>query len=135
MANTPKKENHVLSTILTLGGFFLGAFLITKLTHQETPDAPLSKESTAKKKEQKPEVKIEEKEIETEEKILGLNARQVNILKVVKEKGIVTPKDLQVLAPDVSSRTLRRDMDVLAKGKYISQKGSTKSTFYKYIGR
>jgi len=131
MATTPKKENHALSTILTLGGIFLGAFLITKLTHQETSTTHLSKESSVKKKEEKSEIKIEK----TEEKILGLNERQVHILKVVKEKGIVTPRDLQILVPDVSSRTLRRDMDVLAKEKYISQKGSTKSTFYKYIGR
>jgi len=131
MANTPKKENHVLSTILTLGGIFLGVFLITKLTHQETSTTPLSKESPEKKKQGKPEAKIEK----VEEKILGLNDRQVRILKVVKEKGIITPKDLQTLVPDVSSRTLRRDMDALAKEKYISQKGSTKSTFYKYIGR
>lgn len=131
MTTTPKKENHALSTILTLGGIFLGAFLITKLTRQETSTTPLSKESGEKKKEEKPEVKIEK----TEEKILGLNDRQIRILKVVKEKGIITPKDIQTLVPDVSSRTLRRDMDVLAKEKYISQKGSTKSTFYKYIGR
>lgn len=131
MATTPKKENHALSTILTLGGIFLGAFLITKLVRQETSTTPLSKESGEKKKEEKPEIKIEK----TEEKILGLNERQIRILKVVKEKGIITPKDIQALVPDVSSRTLRRDMDVLAKKKYISQKGSTKSTFYKYIGR
>jgi predicted HTH transcriptional regulator len=139
MATTPKKENHALSTILTLGGIFLGAFLITKLTHQETSSTPLSKESGGKKKEE--EIQPDEGspravlEKEVEEKILGLNERQARILKVVKEKGIVTPKDLQILVPDVSSRTLRRDMDVLAKEKYISQKGSTKSTFYKYIGR
>lgn len=131
MATTPKKENHALSTILTLGGIFLGAFLITKLTHQETSSTPMSKESPEKKTEGKPEVKVEK----VEEKNSGLNDRQIRILKVVKEKGIITPKDIQTLVPDVSSRTLRRDMDVLAKEKYISQKGSTKSTFYKYIGR
>jgi|GEM_PF-773576 len=135
MATTPKKENHALSTILTLGGIFLGAFLITKLTHQETSSTPMSKENPEKKTqpdEGSPRAALEKK---SEEKILGLNDRQIQILKVVKEKGIITPKDIQILVPDVSSRTLRRDMDVLAKEKYISQKGSTKSTFYKYIGR
>ena len=135
MATTPKKENHALSTILTLGGIFLGAFLITKLTHQETSSTPLSKESPEKEirpDEGSPRAALKK---EAEEKILGLNDRQIQILKVVKEKGIITPKDIQILVPDVSSRTLRRDMDVLAKEKYISQKGSTKSTFYKYIGR
>ena len=131
MQNTPKQENRTLNTILTLGGIFLGVVLITKLTHQETCIEPLGKESDGGDKSQKPEIEV----VKKEEKILGLNTRQVEILHVVKERGIITPKDLQKLVPNVSSRTLRRDMDVLAKEKYISQKGSTKSTFYKYIGR
>jgi len=125
-----KKQNGTLNTILTLAGIFAGAYLITKLTHQDTDDKPLSKESSGGEKKginkTEPVVK--------EEKIEGLNSRQIKILNVVKEKGIITPKNLQSLVPDVSSRTLRRDMDALAKLKYISQKGSTKSTFYKYIG-
>ncbi len=131
METSPKKQNHTLSTILTLGGIFLGAFLITKLTRQETSEPSSSKESGVGEKEKKSEIKIEK----VEEEIPGLNNRQARMLKVVKEQGIITPKDMQKLIPDVSSRTLRRDMDVLAKEKYISQKGSTKSTFYKYIGR
>ncbi len=131
METSLKRENQTLNTILALGGIFLGAFLITKLTHRETHKGTLSKESDAV--EEKEEIKVEAKKIAPE--ILGLNERQARILKVVKEKGIITPKEIQSLVPDVSSRTLRRDMDVLAKEKYISQKGSTKSTFYKYIGR
>lgn len=131
MQTSQKKENRTLNTILTLSGILLGVFLITKIKHQETCTTPLSKESDETEKIIKPKIKIEK----TETKVDGLNIRQREILEVVKEKGIVTPKDLQKLIPDVSSRTLRRDMDVLAKQKYISQKGSTKSTFYKYIGR
>lgn len=131
MQTSQKKENRTLNTILTLSGILLGAFLITKLKHQETYTTPLSKESDEGDKTEKPKVEIQKIEKNSE----GLNERQTEILAVVKEKGIITPKDLQKLVPDVSSRTLRRDMDVLAKKKYISQKGSTKSTFYKYIGR
>jgi predicted HTH transcriptional regulator len=131
METSPKKTDLTLNTILTLGGIFLGAFLITKLTRRETPKVGLSKESDVAGGEEK--IKTEAKKIEPE--IPGLNERQTKILKVVKEKGIITPKELQSLAPGVSSRTLRRDMDALAKEKYISQKGSTKSTFYKYVGR
>lgn len=131
METSPKRENQTLNTILALGGIFLGAFLITKLTHRETRKVTLSKESDVAEKER--EIKVEVKKIEP--KIFGLNERQARILKVVEEKGIITPKELQTLVPDVSSRTLRRDMDVLAKEKYILQRGSTKSTFYKYIGR
>jgi len=131
MNNTPRKQSNTLSTILTLGGIFLGAILITKLTHRETSGTPLSKESDVEKKIVTPKI-VKEK---IEDKIPGLNDRQVRILKVIKEQGIIMPKDLQALIPDVTSRTLRRDMDVLVREKYILQKGSTKSTFYKYIGR
>lgn len=127
MQISQKKENGTLNTILTLSGILLGAFLITRLTHQETSDDTLSKESDTKVKPEKVKIPLE--------KIEGLNSRQVEILHLVKERGMVTPKILQKFNPEVSSRTLRRDMDVLAKAKYISQKGSTKSTFYKYIGR
>lgn len=126
MANPSKHNDGVWNTILTLAGIAAGAFLITKLTHQETPKPPMSKESV-------PKLKIEEKM--PEPKMDGGNDRQQRILAVVKEKGMITPKELQSLLPDVSTRTLRRDMDALAKAKLVSQKGSTKSTFYKYTGK
>ncbi len=126
MANSSKKNDGVLGTILTLAGVVAGVFLITKLTHQETHKIPMSKESDPKPK---------LKETAPEQKLDGGNDRQQRILAVVKEKGMITPKELQSLLPDVSTRTLRRDMDSLAKAKLVSQKGSTKSTFYKYIGK
>lgn len=126
MANSSKKSDGALGTILTLAGVVAGAFLITKLTHRETPKAPMSKESD-------PKLKL--KETAPEQKLDGGNDRQQRILSVVKEKGMITPKELQLLLPDVSTRTLRRDMDALAKAKLVSQKGSTKSTFYKYTGK
>ncbi len=126
MVNSSKHSDGVWSTILTLAGVAAGVFLMAKLTHQETSKVPMSKESD-------PKPKLEEKI--TEPKMDGGNGRQQRILAVVKEKGMITPKELQSLLPDVSTRTLRRDMDALAKAKLISQKGSTKSTFYKYIGK
>lgn len=126
MANSSKHSDGVWSTILTLAGVAVGVFLITKLTHQETSKVPMSKESD-------PKPKLEEKT--PEPKMDGGNDRQQRILAMVKEKGMITPKELQSLLPDVSTRTLRRDMDALAKAKLVSQKGSTKSTFYKYIGK
>ena len=126
MANSSKNSNGVWGTILTLAGVAAGVFLITKLTHQETHKVPMSKESDPKPK---------LKETAPEQKLDGGNDRQQRILAVVKEKGMITPKELQSLLPDVSTRTLRRDMDALAKAKLVSQKGSTKSTFYKYTGR
>ena len=125
--NTPQKnDNGILNTVLVLAGVVAGVFLIKKLVHQETKEAPMSKKSTSRPKGDLvvPEPKVE-----------GANDRQQKIMKAIKEKGMITPKELQILLPEVSTRTLRRDMDVLAKAKLISQKGSTKSTFYKYIGR
>ena len=124
MSNSPKNSNGVLNTVLVLVGVVAGVFLIKKLVQQETQGPTLSKESDLKPKE---EMK------RSQPKIGGLNERQQKIVETVKEKGIITPKELQELLPNVSTRTLRRDMDVLAKGKLVSQKGNTKSTFYKYI--
>jgi len=126
MVNSSKKSDGALGTILTLTGVVAGVFLITKLAHRETPKVPMSKESDPKPK---------LKETVPEQKLDGGNDRQQRILAVVKEKGMITPKELQSLLPDVSTRTLRRDMDALAKAKLVSQKGSTKSTFYKYTGK
>lgn len=124
MSNSPKNSNGVLNTVLVLVGVVAGVFLIKKLVQQETQGPTLSKESDLKPKE---EMK------RSQPKIGGLNERQQKIVETVREKGIITPKELQELLPNVSTRTLRRDMDVLAKGKLVSQKGNTKSTFYKYI--
>ena len=126
MANSSKHSDGVWGTILTLAGVAAGVFLITKLTRQETHEAPMSKESALKPK---------LKDTESESKADGRNDRQQRILRVVREKGMITPKELQSLLPDVSTRTLRRDMDALSKAKLVSQKGSTKSTFYKYTGK
>lgn len=126
MANSSKKNDGAFGTILALAGVVAGVFLITKLTHQETHGIPTSKESD-------PKPKLED--TPSGPKVDSGNDRQRKILELAKEKGIVTPKELQSRFPDVSTRTLRRDMDALAKAKLVSQRGSTKSTFYKYIGK
>jgi predicted HTH transcriptional regulator len=84
-------------------------------------------------KESDPDSGLKGSKLET--KSYGGNDRLQRILSVVRERGIITPKELRILFPEVSTRTLRRDMDVLAKAKLVSQKGSTKSTFYKYTGK
>jgi predicted HTH transcriptional regulator len=126
MENSSKKGDGVLETILTIAGIITGVFLITKLVRQETHEVPMSKESD-------PDSGLKGSKLET--KSYGGNDRLQRILSVVRERGIITPKELRILFPEVSTRTLRRDMDVLAKAKLVSQKGSTKSTFYKYTGK
>ena len=111
-----------MGIIIGLVGFILGAFLIKKIIqerqHQEL--TPKVQKGICPKK-------------VSEEKFLDVNPRQQKIFDMLKEKKKISSKDLVSLVPSVSTRTLRRDMDVLVKLGVASQKGSTKSTYYKYI--
>ena len=60
----------------------------------------------------------------------GLNERQRGILKLMNKKKVVLPSEIYDLYPNVSTRTLRRDMDVLVDLHFVSQEGSTKDTKY-----
>ena len=115
-----KKERAILNTILGLSGFLLGAFLITKIVHGSSTKPDTSKKGVVGKKEGK---KIDE----------SLNARQKKTMEILAAGGRVTVKELVVHFPGVSTRTLRRDMDVLVGSGYVSQEGSTKSTYYRYL--
>ena len=60
----------------------------------------------------------------------SLNERQKGILKLMNKKKVVLPSEIYDLYPNVSTRTLRRDMDVLVDLHFVSQEGSTKDTKY-----
>ena len=64
---------------------------------------------------------------------MSLTERQKVILENIKKEKKVYPADLRLLLPNVSTRTIRRDMTKLVELKLIEQKGSTKSTYYTYI--
>jgi len=125
-----EKEVSVWSVFLNILGFLFGAFLVYTAISKK-------KES---KKEEKGEitpkaVKDEVEKIEKiEKKIYPINERQYKILAMIKEKGKMEPSEIYALEPNVSTRTLRRDMDVLVKQGVVNQEGSTKSTKYTYIG-
>jgi predicted HTH transcriptional regulator len=125
-----EKEVSVWSVFLNILGFLFGAFLVYTAISKK-------KES---KKEEKGEitpkaVKDEVEKIEKiEKKIYPINERQYKILAMIKEKGKTEPSEIYALEPNVSTRTLRRDMDVLVKQGVVKQEGSTKSTKYRYIG-
>ena len=125
-----EKEVSVWSVFLNILGFLFGAFLVYTAISKK-------KES---KKEEKGEitpkaVKDEVEKIEKiEKKIYPINERQYKILAMIKEKGKIEPSEIYALEPNVSTRTLRRDMDVLVKQGVVKQEGSTKSTKYRYIG-
>jgi predicted HTH transcriptional regulator len=65
----------------------------------------------------------------------GLTDRQKSILEYLIEKRIAKPQELRKIAGNVSERTVRRDMTILVQRGLVFQEGTTKSTFYKYIGK
>ena len=64
---------------------------------------------------------------------LKLSERQKHIVSILEKDGKVYPSQLQEILPNVSTRTIRRDMNDLEKKNIVKQKGSTKSTYYVYI--
>ena len=66
--------------------------------------------------------------------VKDLTERQKNILTYMTEKKMAKPPELRKIAGDVSTRTVRRDMNVLIQKGLVSQEGSTKSTYYRYMG-
>ncbi len=130
--NDNEKDTSILSVILKTVGFFLGAFLIFKLiTERKKEDEQIEEDGEITPKAAKDEVKKVEK---IEKKIYPINERQYKILAEIKEKGQLEPSEIYTLQPNVSTRTLRRDMDVLVAQGVVKQEGNTKSTKYTYIG-
>jgi predicted HTH transcriptional regulator len=78
--------------------------------------------------------KVNKKEVDAEVESIKLSERQEKIVKKLIEKGKMYPSELQDLLSDVSPRTVRRDMNSLEKKGLVEQKGTTKSTYYVYIG-
>jgi len=117
-----KKDQAILNTILGLSGFVVGAILITNLVRNSSKKTDTSKKDVVVEKESK---KIDE----------SLNQRQKKAIEILLAQGRVTVKELVAHFPKISTRTLRRDMDALADKGYVSQEGSTKSTYYRYIAK
>lgn len=116
-----KKLVYVLSTLLTTVVVFK-LFAKRKNEEFEVEDIKTDLPSV------KPKVSIEAKK----EKVSNteLNGRQKEILKLIKRRKVVLPSDIYALHPNVSTRTLRRDMTALAQHGSIRQEGSTRDTKY-----
>ena len=106
------------------GVFFVIGFVLKKLAQDK-------EESKVVVPEEKKKVVVKE---EKPLKNLHINDRQSRILESIRSKKVLEPKDIYNLIPDVSTRTLRRDMDVLVARGVVKQQGSTKNTKYTYIG-
>ncbi len=72
------------------------------------------------------------KDIYTEENLrkMGLNERQVKAVMYVKEKGKIAIADYKEISPDVSKKTLYRDLQGLVKKEILHEVGDKKGRRY-----
>lgn len=64
-------------------------------------------------------------------KVLNLSGRQTKILKFLEEKEKAQVMDLQTVLPDITKRTIRRDLDELLKMGKIIRIGEWNQVVYK----
>jgi predicted HTH transcriptional regulator len=122
--------------IFTLLAFIFGfvLYILLKRAREEKERDIRMDDAIIPKRKKLPEKvnKVEKPQIEVE--TIKLSDRQKKIIKLLLVKEKVYPSELQDLLSNVSARTVRRDMTDLEKKGLVEQKGTTKSTYYKYIG-
>lgn len=134
MNNSNKKKNSLLFNLITLLTFGLAFILIIFLKHGK------GKKIVREQKEELPQRSRVKNSVQSgsqdvaDEKLKKLNSRQLKILERIKEKGRMSPSQIYALVPNVSTRTVRRDMDKLVKTGFVTQRGTTKSTQYIFKG-
>ncbi len=74
----------------------------------------------------------EEAVVDSGEILNSITERQRIILNAIRRKKIVSPSEIYALVPNISTRTVRRDLDALIKEGLVTQEGTTKSTMYRY---
>jgi predicted HTH transcriptional regulator len=129
MEDNNQKEMSVKSLLTSILSLLIGLFLLGSILKNRKDE---DSKSELKEKPQTPDK--EEIVQDSVKNVVGLNKRQAEILAEVSRLKEITPSELYKLQPNVSSRTLRRDMDVLVNKGLVSQDGSTKSTKYTYLG-
>jgi predicted HTH transcriptional regulator len=67
---------------------------------------------------------------EIETKLSKLSSRKRKIVKLLQDSGSVTVPSISSRFPDISDRTIRRDMNDLEDIGLIERRGSTKATKY-----
>lgn len=72
------------------------------------------------------------KDVYTEEYLqkLGLNERQIKLMRFVKENKVITLSSAKNLIPDVSDKTLYRDLQELVRKKILKEIGEKKGRKY-----
>jgi predicted HTH transcriptional regulator len=137
MNSEHKKDNSLLFNLITLLTFGLTLFLIIFLKQRKSKKTEQyfneeSKEENRVKN--SVQEQTEEKEALSKETPIpeDLNTRQKKILAEIESRGIMEPSEIYELVPQVSTRTIRRDMDKLVEAGFVLQRGTTKSTQYIY---
>ncbi len=119
--SSSKKAVYLLSTIL-------GTVLVFKLFKSKRIASDFQFSNIEEKKVFEKEDtmnKVSEESVKEE-----LNKRQKDILKLITKRKVVLPSDIYALHPNVSTRTLRRDMTTLVDLNMVKQEGSTRDTRY-----
>ena len=128
MKTNNEKNSSILFNLLTLLSFGLGIFLIIFFKQRKNKDVEQVKTVND-------DEKARVKTFSTGSNIVGkLNKRQLKILEKISQEKSMNPSEIYDLSPDVSTRTIRRDMDTLTDLGLVTQEGSTKATTYIYIG-
>lgn len=128
MEENNQKETSIWSMLTSVLSILIGIFVLLSIFKNKKTE-----ETKTLPNEEKP---LKKKEIlqDSVKNIVDVNQRQSSILAEIEKKKEMTPSELYKLQPSVSTRTLRRDMDVLVSKGVVRQEGSTKSTKYTYIG-
>jgi predicted HTH transcriptional regulator len=140
MQNSNRNTPSPVWKIFTLLGFLVGVLLYIFIKREKDAEERPVQKNKGLIPEPKKLPKTVSKEKPKEDKVdlnletPKLSNREKKIVKELIEKGKVYPSELQELLPNVSSRTIRRDMNGLEKLGLVEQKGATKSTYYNYIG-
>jgi predicted HTH transcriptional regulator len=137
MQNSNCNNRNPFGKIFTLLAFFVGVvlYIIIRQGREDKPNQEKEKLSLKVKPKALPKKVNKISKIKDDIEAIELTERQKKIVKELVEKGKIYPSQLQELLPDVSSRTIRRDMNALEKKGLVKQKGTTKSTYYVYIGK
>jgi predicted HTH transcriptional regulator len=133
MQNSNRNRSKSSYTIFTFLAFVLGfvLYIILKQTNEDREEEVKTKKTAV------PPIKKVPKKVNKVEDIgedIKLSERQKRIVKELITKKKMYPSELQELLSNVSARTVRRDMNDLEKKGLVEQKGTTKSTYYVYIG-
>jgi len=89
--------------------------------------------SLSQKMPELPKIAKERAQKDENQKIPKISARQNKIVDFLKEKGKAQVMDLKAVLPDVTKRTIRRDLDELLAAGKVTRLGEFNQIFYKII--